>query len=373
MKKIKYILPLIISSFTLISCKTTIQTPGLEGEDKIVKGTGLLFSEPLGYNSKNGTIFEENNERYIVYVTNETKFENDNVFAIRKGQLNEGKWTYGDRKIILKPGSNRDKNIDNPTIIKGSYKLNNETYKYLMAYNGNNTSNNTINQIGLAVSNNLMDEWVKVGDNPVVNYDASIFGTEYGCGNPELVSFDKEGKAHLFYSYAEKELSTTVVKDCDFSNLNDIKIDEGYRALTVKGLIDDSDITIYSNAGFALSNDKTTIFTTRDVYPLSANKPNCSSKIEVAKANSNLLNTISSEGWTSIKKISGLDTIDQDDETSLGWDQLYSSTFVRDSYGYVDLNNNKLEILYSTFNEQESPTDTTYAYSAQLCTYMVNL
>ena len=42
-----------------------------KGEQKEVLGTGLMFTESLGYNTKDASIFDEGNVRYVVYDSNE--------------------------------------------------------------------------------------------------------------------------------------------------------------------------------------------------------------------------------------------------------------------------------------------------------------
>ena len=330
------------------------------GDAKAEDGTGLMFSEVVGYNVKDASVIEENDStRYIVYVTNETN-KGKQVFAARKAVKEEGAWKYEEKHIIFRGNAAEnawDKEIFQPSVIKGTFAYNSTNYSYLMAYQGAADKSNYNNHIGLAVTNDILGEWVRVGDAPILE-NPEIYESSYGFGSPELVSHNKEGQAYLFYSFGETSLSGERVKTADFSNLNNIKLEEGYAELPTKGLTGRDD-NIISNAGFALT-EAGKLYIAGDGMP-DASAPGCATSFEVASASLNILQSHLEE-WESIGKVTGLDTMDDE---KLGWDELFSPVFVRDAYGYI--NPAKLEVVYSTFDVDIADA----AYTGQLCLYEV--
>ena len=135
-------------------------TPEYEkGEKKAVEGSGLMFQETVGFNTKDATVFDlDENTRYVIYASNEVA-KGPQVFAARKATKADGVWTYGEKHIILRGATGEDawdKAIYQPSVIKGSFHLGETTYSYLMAYQGNEDGSNYNNHIGLAVSNDIL-------------------------------------------------------------------------------------------------------------------------------------------------------------------------------------------------------------------------
>ena len=379
-KKLLFFTALAFSALAITSChssnnnnKESSSNPGgddyrpyEDGDSKNLKGTGTIFNEVLGYNTKDASIFEENNERYVVYASNE-EAEGAQVFAARKATKVDGKWVYQEKHIILRGSEGWDQRIYNPSILKGSFAYQGTTYKYLMAYNGNDNKDGTNNHIGLAVSNDVLSNWQRVGNQPILK-NPEVFEASYGFGSPSLVSYDQQGKGYLFYAVGEREVSFTAVKTFDFSNLDNMQLENGYMSLPISGLTDKVEgQAIIMNAGFALGQDGTSLYMVRDRLPQSANKPNQTSEVEIDKANLSIVNDLS-QTWTSIENITGMKTMDMDDDESLGWDQIYSGEFVTDPYGKL-LSNIECEVLYSTYDEEA----TSPSYSATLAMYEVTL
>lgn len=366
-KKILFITTL-MSVVALVACNRGPSIPPYEnGEDKALKGTGTIFNEVLGFNTKDGSIFEDGDTRYVVYASNESK-EGKQVFAARKATKVDGSWIYQEKHIILK-GSEEgwDKNIFNPSILKGQFTYGGTTYQYLMAYNGNNNNDGTNNHIGIAVTNDILSSWTRVGNNPIIK-NPEIFEASYGFGSPSLVSYDRQGKGYLFYAVGEREVSFTAVKTFDFSNLDNMVLEGGYTSLPITGLTDKVEgNAIILNAGFALSNDGNSFYMVRDRLPQSANRPNQTTEVEIDKASISIITDIE-QGWTVVDNITGSKTMDLDDEQSLGWDQIYSGEFVTDPYGKL-LTADKCDILYSTYDEES----TSPSYSSTLAVYEANL
>lgn len=336
------------------------------GESKNKKGIGTIFDEYLGYNTKDATVFEEEDARYVIYDGQKEK-EGKQIFVSRKAVKEGNQWVYGEKHLVLEGSENGwDINISNPSVVKGSFAYQGNDYSYLLAYNGNNTSDNTNNHIGFAVSNDVLGTWIKVGNQPLLknpeNQEAA-----YGYGSPCLLSYDNLGKGYIFYAVGEINVSFGAVKTYDFSNLDAPVIEGGYSSLPVTGLNDNQDLNVILNAGFAFNADKSKVYMVKDRLPVSNNVPNQSSAIEVAKANAEIIAN-HDESWSSLKIINSFDTMDEEDEESLGWDEIYSGDFVTDPYGKI-ISETKLEIIYSTFDEEGSLPK----FSSTLASYEVNL
>lgn len=365
----KVLFPALLVAGLLVSCNNNPRgestDPAVNEPQKEEKGLGLLFSESLGYNTKDAAVIEEEGERYIVYVSNETS-KGKQVFAARKGTKDGNKWVYGEKKIVFSGNeSSWDKNIYNPAIIKGNFTLSGTTYKYLMAYNGNKYSSNIDNHIGIAVSNDILGTWTRVGNTPIIE-NPEIYESTYGFGCPSIVSYDNAGKVYMFYSVGETETSYGAVTSFDFSNLNDIK-QGGYFSIPVKGFFDNQDVNIYTNGGAALSQDGETLYLVKDRLPNSSNRPGSSKAVSVYKTAMSNLGSHLLE-WDFVRNITQEDTIDFDNIDSYGWDEIYSGEFVTDGYGRL-LSDEKAEVVYSTFSEEGNDIN----YSSTLCSIEVNL
>ena len=105
----------------------------------------------------------------------------------------------------------------------------------------------------------------------------------------------------------------------------------------------------------------------RDRLPQSANKPNQTTEVEIDKADVSIITDLS-KGWTVTDNITGMKTMDIEDEESLGWDQIYSGEFVTDPYGVL-LDLAKSEVIYSTYDEDANDP----SYSSTLASYEVTL
>lgn len=370
--KYKYLL-LLSSLGLLVACgpkddpDNPSETPIYEiGDAKAVNGTGLLFSETVGFNCKDASVFEENGERYVIYATSETA-KGKQVFAARKATLSGGKWVYGPKNIIFRGSTEEeawDAYIFQPSVVKGEFTYNSVSYSYLMAYHGNPDGTNYNNSIGFAVSNDVLGSWTRVGEFPVLQ-NPEIYEGSYGFGSPVLTSVDKHGSLLLTYSFGETLLSGARVKSVNASNLNSIQFEAGYTELPTAGLVDRDDGVI-TNCGFAMNKDYSKVYIANDGMT-SANNPNQALSVEIASSTQSIISSHSAS-WNSIKKITGFDTIDMDDVDSLGWDEIYSATFVTDQYGLVD-DASKLEVVYSTYNEGGIDAK----WTAQLCSFVINL
>ena len=361
MKKVKLIpcLLALVGVLALTSCGGSSLKTG--------SGINMAWAEKVGFFARASSVIEDEDTRYVVYETNKKKNENVTSFALRKGnKQSDGSWVYEkNRTIILEASTDSwDKYIFAPSVIKGEFKKGETTYNYLLAYGGRKQEKDIANQVGIAYAESLEGPWVKHSE-PIIKYDASEYGDEYGAGAPSLLSYNKKGQARLFHAYAETNLANERVIDCDFSDLNNIIVDTGYRHITVNGLRDNADNVILANADFALSEDGT-LYLVRDVYPLSGNLPGNATSLQVARANVNILNNFVSYSWEIIETFTTSMTVDYEDEDSMGWDEIYSGSFVRDPYGYITTLDGEIEYYYSTADEPEEIDDETYKFSPNI-------
>ncbi len=342
----------------------------VEEKYNVAHGTGALFAEKEGFYAREASVFEEGGKRYVIYSTNETKGVDKVSFALREGNKGaDGKWTYGEKKTILSASDTGwDKTIAAPSVVKGNFVKGEDTYHYLMAYQGNGSNGNVANSIGFAVAKTLDGDWVKLEESCNFTYDADTYGEQnYGYGSPELLNLGSDGKLVMFYSWGETNLSSTRAVTLNFADLNNPVKEKGFRDVTVKGLVDKGEFTIFANAGFALDTtdpNDSHILVTRDVFPLSSIAPGHSSSVEIAVADISIVDDIT-ESWSHMGEITGFDTVGETDETSLGWDQIFASTFVTDEYGHVS-NSEHPEVIYSACDGQGS-YESDYRFSGFLC------
>ena len=116
----------------------------------------------------------------------------DNYQTVDHVFLNDSDGRYQ----ILTPQSGWDRfHICDPSIVKGNFKYQGISYKYVMAYLGVDNAACVNNSIGLAVSNDLKGGWVKVGNTPFINSGTS---GRWGAGQPSLIYVNN--KLIMFYT-----------------------------------------------------------------------------------------------------------------------------------------------------------------------------
>jgi len=173
---------------------------------------------------------------HIWYCTNKQSGIIMDHIGYRTGALQEdGKWVFSEEEIVLAPtaGTWDGRHTCDPSVIKGEFRLNGETYNYLMSYLGCTTEDYQKNETGLAVAKEAGGPWVKVDNlNPIVpwfddgneaeeqqKYE-NLQGTTsiyWGTGMPSLISIDGKGEVLLFYSSTKRGIG---VRRIDLSDLN---------------------------------------------------------------------------------------------------------------------------------------------------------
>ena len=170
----------------------------------------------------------ENNVEHVYYCTNKDWGNVTDYIGYRSAEIKDGKVQYSDESIVLSPTADtwdRTHTCD-PTVIKGEFKYNGETYNYLMAYLGCVPLNCKLNETGLAVAKDYGGPWIKCNEvNPIVPYsDFNCNENNWGTGQACLVSVDKKGRVLLFTTVSCPTGGFTNVREYDFSDINDFKL-----------------------------------------------------------------------------------------------------------------------------------------------------
>ena len=199
------------------------------GEGGGVSFTDELFGEDKSENFYNycpTAVMEGNDTMHVWYCSNKDSGNVTDYVAYRKGTLHaDGKWEFTEKKLVLEHGANGEwdsRHVCDPSVIRGTFRMGGEDYSWLMAYLGCETSDNTRNEVGIAVAKSPEGPWVKVESlNPIANfYESEHYSeTAWGFGQPSLVSSDGAGKVLLFYAMGAAK-TCTVVEEWDFSDLD---------------------------------------------------------------------------------------------------------------------------------------------------------
>ncbi len=193
--------------------------------------TDELFGEDKNENFYNycPTAILEGNVMHVWYCSNKVSGNVTDYIAYRKGVLNEnGKWKFVDKELVLEHGADGawdSRHVCDPTVIKGKFAMKGEEYSYLMAFLGCKTSNNTYNEVGIAVAKSPEGPWIKADLNPIANYyESELFvSSTWGFGQPSLVSVNGAGRVLLFYASGAMK-TQTIIEEWDLSNIDNAKL-----------------------------------------------------------------------------------------------------------------------------------------------------
>ena len=282
------------------------------------------------YNYCPTVITEPDGTRYIYYCTNKNSNNVTDYIGCRKGTPNaDGSYSWSAETLVLSPGSNGAwdaRHACDPSVIKGVFNYNGTEYSYLMAYLGCTSNDSQENKIGLAVANDPMGPFVKVGTEPLVDFeiDPSSDVFQWGVGQASLVSMDKAGKVWLFYTRGDKNGTRTVVRECDFSNLNAPVMSDEVKVSTsgLTNLNGKSDFM--NNADFVYDPDTYRFYSASDCHPNPSDEPSyISSTFRVNYFNGTKLNV---GIWQTLEQVGP-------DET--GWARNHNVCLARDEYGHL--------------------------------------
>lgn len=189
----------------------------------------------------------ENNEMNVYYCTNEKWGNITDFIGYRNGKIEDGTLKFKDEQLVISPTPDTwdRRHTCDPSVIKGEFRYNGETYNYLMAFLGCIPSDCTLNETGIAVSKTPEGPWIKCNGikdgtstpiNPIVpwtDFDCQVGDVNYwGTGQPSVVSIDKKGRVLLFTTVGCKSGSFTDVREYDFSNINSYELIRESRVFT---------------------------------------------------------------------------------------------------------------------------------------------
>ena len=321
---------------------TTQETSQTTTAEEIVFG---LPTPQTGFYMRDADIIQtEDLNRLLVYTTNTISGEEENVIAIRLGAYDSTKgYAYGDEHIILTGSENGwDQYLGSASIVMGNFEYESQSYDYLLAYCGTTSISDSSFSIGLAVSNDPLGTWTRVGDTPVAEYDGDVYGSSYaGFYAPSLVNLDGESIVRLFYTWADAYGHFTYFIDIDATDLSNMDV-SGFAMVPNNGnLSSGEDVTMIPNADFAYDSTNGTFFMVKDYSPSASLAPQVATRIELASIDeSELYIAPNPNGWTSLRVYDFSDTPD------FVYERLYSGAIVTDQFGHL-LNEISIEIIYN--------------------------
>ena len=299
------------------------------------------------YNYCPTTIELEDGTRYIYYCTNQTSYQIIDYVGCRKGTPNgDGTYTWSNETVVFSPSENLWDSMHtcDPSVIKGSFNYDGTEYAYLLAYLGCTSTDNQENKVGLAVSNSPEGPFIRVGTEPVVDFtkDSSSDVFQWGVGQPSVVSIDKAGKVWLFYTRGDLYGTRTVVRECDFSDLNNPVLGNEVELATTNLVELDSDSDIINNADFAYDAKHNRFYSASDCHPNPTSEPNyIASHFRVTYFNGD---DFANASWKY------LDTVGPDET---GFARNHNVGLVRDEYGHT-LDDGYLTVYYTVSEEGSS-------------------
>lgn len=328
---------------------------------------GELFGDDINENFYNycPTIIMEGRTMHIWYCSNKDSGNVTDYVAYRKGTLHDdGKWSFSEKSLVLEHGETGEwdsRHVCDPSVIKGEFKYNGETYNYLMAYLGCFTSNVTKNEVGIAIAKSPEGPWVKPASiNPVANFfnDYGLSRTDldsnvdnsannsWGYGQPSLVSVDKKGTVMLFYSAGVPTGTFTNVEMWNFSNLNN---PERIKRINVsnKNITNSSGGSdVINNADFCYDPQTGRLYCVKEDfgYPTSDGINWISGSNTVFYTDIGKTETVGSRlfeddqySWVMVGKI---------DSGATGYKRNHNMGIVTDAYGYM-LDSSELPVVYT--------------------------
>ena len=109
----------------------------------------------------------EGKDMHVYYCTNEFWGNITDYVGYRTGKVINKKLHFKDEELVLAPTPDTWdlRHVCDPSVIKGEFKYEDETYSYLMAYLGCVPSDCTLNETGIAVSKTPNGPWIKCNSN----------------------------------------------------------------------------------------------------------------------------------------------------------------------------------------------------------------
>lgn len=257
----------------------------------------------------------------------------DNIFHIK---INPDGSKTSPKSVLQpgNPGSWDDHHTCDPSVVEGSFKWNNVSYKYAMFFLSN-MHGVYYNEIGVAFSNSLdADSWIKFPEQIIKKSWSGdgdqIIGNNmksWGVGQPSVVSLDGKGKLLLTYTIGDIGGTRIVWSETDMSNMNAYTI-TAPQAIVNSGLltIDKKSRDYTCNSEFAINKEADKIVMIRPVQPHPTTYPAyLNSSLEIVYMNlSDFLNQRGS--WAPLYRITPEDT---------GYPRNHNAALLRDNFGNI--------------------------------------
>ena len=313
------------------------------------------------------TSFVENNVQHIYYCTNESDGNVTDFVGYRTGQIIDNKLVYSEEELILTHGEVGvdwdSRHVCDPSVVKGNFTYNEETYSYLMAYLGCSSSDVTLNETGLAVSKTPAGPWIKVAfeKDGVTKLRPIVPVTDFtdnqkcwGTGQPSLVSVNEAGEVLLFTSVGIETATFTNLRHYDFSNLNDVKLIDEQRTIMTTGVVGTSTgASFINNADFAYDkeNQRVLMVKGRQHYNADGKLPNqIESILDVYYIDDTERTGVGSvlfAGNNTTKQWKLMGSINQD---LTGFLRNHNPGFITNEYGHI-LNTDALPVAFTRADE----------------------
>lgn len=365
------LLAVIFSATCFTACKR---------EEKIPEGytaeaaDGRCF-EPAAnrmYNYCSSVILNDDcNKADMWYCSNYSNGAEGDYIFYRTGLKANGVWYWSPSSVALSNGNSGSwdsAGVCDPSVIKGEFSYNNDTYSYLMAYLGGDAAGNFGCAFGFAVSKEKAGPWVKIETEdlcPVIdiyelypnvtNHEAAHL---WGTGQPSVMSVDKKGTVLLFYTKHHPDNHWgQVVERWDLSDLNNPVREFSYDIANT-GLKRHAGHTaedVITNADFMYDPVRQVIYVGTDVHPFGAaagfdddNYPdNIPRTARVAIADLSLDTDRLGDTFRELQGGVVWTDILQIDKNKSGYGRNSNMSFFRDEYGWMP-QHDKIEIGYTT-------------------------
>lgn len=307
--------------------------------------SGQMFDD-IGerYNYCPSVIQDGETSRYIFYCANKDPGVIRDHIYYRKGIYRDDKWVWSSPFIALSPSENGWDSIHvcDPDVVKGTFDYNGHIYTWAMFYLGCDTLDNTHNQIGVALADDLNGPWIKWSGNPIVSYPRDSW---WGVGQPSIINLDRKGKIILFYTRGSSTGTTMHWRKYDLSNMNSPLI-EGGGEIPTDGLTEiDGSSVILHNGALAYDNIDYKLYLVRERHPFDNDDPSfISSQLQIAVTS---INTIwnSSGTWKVLGNISS---------SVSGKPRNHNGCIVKDVYGNIP-DRDYIEVFYTVAETRPFP------------------
>ena len=341
MKRLLSIFFTVVMGMALL-CGCAVAPKGFTAESS----DGRMFSEGEAYDNFYNycpSVMVDGDKAHVWYCANEHSGMVGDTISYREGRLVGGKWYWGKKQIVLRhtDGAWDSANVCDPSVIRGEFGYEGNTYTWLMSYLGCTTTDNSSNTFGFAVATDPAGPWVKIPD-PLYDFYEFHPGYEYtgtntfiwGMGQPSLISADKKGRVLVFYTG-----NSTTGQRVELWDLSDLAhpvkiISNEVNNLGVLSLTGDTDTIC--NADFVYDGYRNNFYMMCDVHPFDdtqwpTNLP-LATNIYAMPVNPAQVGTeefgldLVNNRWTKIYAL---------DEMSTGFPRNSNAGFFRDAYGWL--------------------------------------